>query len=156
MTTNTSAPNTRRHDSNQHTQGLALCHRVTLDSVAHRWVPARTPTVLPEQGRPWVAHNRFHDTTTDKRQHDKDRSESTVFSATGAITHLESHMVPEPVRETGDLRRVVKLRERTRRIRVEVETLWIIKKIAQRNDTNHPGEDQPGDRVHHDSPESAH
>ena len=25
--------------------GLALCHRVTLDSVAHWWVPARTPTV---------------------------------------------------------------------------------------------------------------
>ena len=33
--------------------GLALCHRVTLDSVAHWWVPARTPT--------------------DKRQQDKDR-----------------------------------------------------------------------------------
>ena len=25
--------------------GLALCHRVTLDPVAHWWVPARTPTV---------------------------------------------------------------------------------------------------------------
>ena len=28
-----------------HQEGLALCHRVILDSVAHRWVPARTPTV---------------------------------------------------------------------------------------------------------------
>ena len=28
-----------------HQEGLVLCHGVTLDSVAHRWVPARTPTV---------------------------------------------------------------------------------------------------------------
>ena len=45
--------------------------------------------------------------------------------------------------------------------RVEVEMLRIIKKIAQRNETKHPGEDQseedqPGDRVHQDSPESVH
>ena len=28
-----------------HQEVLALCHRVTLDSEAHQWVPARTPTV---------------------------------------------------------------------------------------------------------------
>ena len=37
VTTPTTPTNTR--------QGLALCHRVTLESVAHWWVPARTPTV---------------------------------------------------------------------------------------------------------------
>ena len=40
--------------------------------------------------------------------------------------------------------------------KVEVETSRIIKKITQRNGTNHSGEDQPGDRVHQDSPESVH
>ena len=43
MTPNTSAQNARRHDSNQHTQGLALCHRVILDSVTHPWVHAGHP-----------------------------------------------------------------------------------------------------------------
>ena len=42
--------------------GLALCHSVILDSVAHWWVPARTPTVHQcfHGGRPWVAHNKLH------------------------------------------------------------------------------------------------
>ena len=37
--------------------GWALCRRVILDSVAHSWVPARTPTVrlCLYGGRPWVA-----------------------------------------------------------------------------------------------------
>ena len=52
---------------------LALCHRVTLDSVAHRWVPARTPT--PRQGRPWGAQRDSHETTNDKRQQDTDQSQ---------------------------------------------------------------------------------
>ena len=33
----------------------------------------------------------------------------------GVNTHLETCMVAEPVRETGDLRRIVELREQTRR-----------------------------------------
>ena len=61
-------------------------------------------------------------------------------------------MVAEPVRETGDLRRVVSNSVNS----VEVETSRIIKKIAQRNETNHPRKDQPGDQVHQDSPESGH
>ena len=42
--------------------GLALCHRVILDSVAHWWVPARTPTVHQcfYGGRPWVARDTLH------------------------------------------------------------------------------------------------
>ena len=32
-----------------HKEGLALCHRVTLDTVAHRWVPARA-VGGPQQG----------------------------------------------------------------------------------------------------------
>ena len=52
-----------------HQEGLALCHRVTLDSVAHRWVPAMT--TLNSEGRGWpsttfVDDNRRQD--TDKRQ----------------------------------------------------------------------------------------
>ena len=42
--------------------GLALCRRVFLDSVAHWWVPARTPTVHQclYGGRPWVARSQLH------------------------------------------------------------------------------------------------
>ena len=40
--------------------------------------------------------------------------------------------------------------------KVEVETSRIIKKIAQRNETHHPGEDQPGDQAHQYSSESVH
>ena len=56
MTTNTSAQDTRCHDSNQHPQMLALCHRVTMDSVALWCVPVRTPTAhrCPNrEGRGW-------------------------------------------------------------------------------------------------------
>ena len=35
--------------------------------------------------------------------------------------------------------------------KVEVETSRIIRKIEQRNETHHPGEDQPGDQAHQDS-----
>ena len=65
-------------------QGLALCHRVTLDSVAQRWVPARTAhgTPVPEQERPWVAHNQFHETTSDKRPPDNDKPLSQTCDTT--------------------------------------------------------------------------
>ena len=43
--------------------GLALCHRVILDSLAHWWVPGKdthgTPVPLR---RAWVAHNKLHAT----------------------------------------------------------------------------------------------
>ena len=56
-----------------HKEGLALCHRVTLESVAHWCVPARTPTVhrCPKGkavGGPTQAPRDDHP------QHDKDRS----------------------------------------------------------------------------------
>ena len=60
-------------------------------------------------------------------------------------------MVAEPVRETGDLRRVEHVVNR-----IEVETSRFLKEIVQRNGANQPGEDQPGDRVHQDSAGSAH
>ena len=147
-----------------HQEGLALCHRVTLDSAAHWGVPARTPTVhrCPKGkalGGPTQASQRrppTNDNTT------RTSLKTNVLSSASADTHLESYMVAEPVREAGDLRRdVVKLRERTRCQRVDVETSRIIKKIAQRSGTSHPGEDhpgenQPGDRVHPGSAESVH
>ena len=102
------------------------------------------------EGRGWPTTST---TTTEKRPHDKDRSESNVLSATSADTHLESYMVAEPVRESGDLRGVEHVVNR-----IEVETP---RKIAQRNGTNHPGEDhpgedQPGDRAYQDFAESVH
>ena len=40
----------------QHAQGLALCHDVTLDIVTHRWVPAGHPQYTgAREGRLWVA-----------------------------------------------------------------------------------------------------
>ena len=60
--------------------------------------------------------------------------------------HLESYMVAELVCETGEMlsnsvnEHVVN--------KVEVETSRIIKKMAQRNETHHPGEEQPGDTKH--------
>ena len=46
---------------------MALCHRVTLDSVAHRWVPARTTTVHRcPTGKAWVARSKSRE--IDSRQ----------------------------------------------------------------------------------------
>ena len=44
--------------------GLALCHRVILDSVAHWWFPAWTPTVhqCHYGGKPCVAQDTLHAT----------------------------------------------------------------------------------------------
>ena len=52
--------------------GLALCHRVTLDSVAHWWVTARTPTVHQCHYGRWVAHNKVH------AQHRNDKTKATA------------------------------------------------------------------------------
>ena len=63
-----------------HREGLALCHRVILDSVAHWWVPARTPTVRQclHGGMPWVARSNLHETTNDNKT--KTDLESNVLS----------------------------------------------------------------------------
>ena len=123
-----------------HKEGLALCPRVILDSVAHCWVSARTPTVHQclHGGRPWVARHKLHETTTDKRQHDKDKVlRQMCFQETGVDTHLQSYMAAEPVREAGDLRRdVVKLREQTRR------------QQSRSGDVPDHQEDQPRDQAH--------
>ena len=65
----------RQQHQHPHKEGLALCHRVTLESVAHWWVPARTPTVHQclYGGRLWVAHNKLHKTTPDRRPQDTDK-----------------------------------------------------------------------------------
>ena len=51
--------------------GLSLCHRVILDSVAHWWVLARTPTVHQclYGGRPWVAQDTLHATPPKRQDH---------------------------------------------------------------------------------------
>ena len=68
----------------------------------------------------------------------RDDPRQTCFQRNQVLTHLETDMVAKPVRETGDPRRAVTLRERTCRLRVKVETSRIIKKIGQRNETHHP------------------
>ena len=106
-----------------HPQGLALCHRVILDSVTPRGSRQDTPgTRGPLRGKAVVGptatlrrDNRH--TTTRQRQGLKSNVLSVnKFSKTqqpSADRHLETYMVAEPVRETGDPRRVVELRERT-------------------------------------------
>ena len=71
-------------------QGLALCHRVTLDSVAHRWVLARTPTVQRYLygGRPWVVRQQLHVTTHDKRQENREGLETNVLSEEPGVDTL--------------------------------------------------------------------
>ena len=67
---------------------------VTLGYVAHRWVPARTPTVHRcfHGGRPGVARHKLHETTHDKRQHDRQGLETNVLSAKpGVDTHGNLH-----------------------------------------------------------------
>ena len=58
-----------------HQEGLALCHRVALDSVAPRWVPARIPTVHwcpSSEGCGWPATTTTK-TTNEKRPQDTDK-----------------------------------------------------------------------------------
>ena len=157
-TTTTNTTVTLHQDSNQHDDGLTLCHRVILDSVAHQWVQAGHPRYTgARKGRSWVAHNNHHETATDKRQHGKDKPQDKrafrrqVLTDTCTLTWWRSRFV-----ETAD--------SRTCRLRIEVETSRFVGEIAQRNGTDHPGEDQPGDRTHpaerdqahQDSPESLH
>ena len=86
-----------------HQEGSALGHRVTLDSVAHRWVPARTPTVhlCPEkESRGWP------DTSSTRRPPTNDNTtktflESNVLSATGVVIHLEPYTCSISVKALG-------------------------------------------------------
>ena len=71
--------------------GLALCHKVILDSVAHWWVPARTPTLHQclYGGRPWVAR--------DTRHHHNDKQDqgchATPWSPTYCLKYLNEGIV---------------------------------------------------------------
>ena len=79
MNTNTTI--TLQHDSTQHDNRLALCLRVILDSGTHRWVQAGHPRYTgARQGRPWVAHNLFHDRRQALRQ--------TCLQQTGVKTNV--------------------------------------------------------------------
>ena len=73
--------------------GLALCHRVILDSVTPPWVSERTPTVHggPHAGRPWVARQQVttYDTTS-KGNTTKTGLSQTCFQETSVDTHLET------------------------------------------------------------------
>ena len=100
-----------------------------------RYTGART-----REGRGWPTTST---TTTEKRPHDKDRSESNVLSATSGDTHLESYMVAELVRETGDLRGVEHVVNR-----IEVETPRILKeKINQETEHIKISQNQYTDKV---------
>ena len=58
------------------------------------------------KGRPWVARNSFHDTTTDKRQHDKDKVlRQTCFQETSSVRPLESYMVADRMADESRWRR---------------------------------------------------
>ena len=88
-----------RLQQHQHplTERLALCHRATLDSVAHRWVPARTPTVHRCQtgkvvGGPTLPPRRRPTTNDNKTQ---TSLKTNVLSATSVVTHLGTYMVAE-------------------------------------------------------------
>ena len=95
-----------------HKEGLALCHRVTLDFVAHWWVPARTPTVHgcptgKAVGGPQQAPQRRPPTNNNKTQ---TSLEPNVFSATGVIIHLESYIsgkIPSEVAHRHEQRLLV-------------------------------------------------
>ena len=68
-----------------------------------------------------------------------------MLSATGVLTHLESYMVAEPVPATRDLREMLSNSVNEHVVnKVEVEKSRIIKKIAHRHETHHPGEDHSG------------
>ena len=70
----------------QHDNRLALCLRVILDSGARRWVQAGHPRYTGfRKGRPWVAHNLFHDRRPpDRRQ----ALRQTCFQQTGVKTNV--------------------------------------------------------------------
>ena len=89
--------------------------------------------------------------STTRRQTKTSLKRNGAFSET-RCGHLETYMVVGAGSRNqeihGELSNAVN--------KVEVEKSRIIKEIAQRNRTNHPGEDQPeedqpGDRVHQDS-----
>ena len=55
--------------------GWRFATESSLDSVAHQWVPARTPAYTgARQGRLWVGRRYFNEDDADKRQQDTDKS----------------------------------------------------------------------------------
>ena len=112
-----------------------------------------TPTTTPRKGwrfateSPWTL---WH-TGGSRQGHPQDDQRHTTTRHRQASRQMcfqpQVQIRTEPLRETGDLRIVEHVVNR-----IEVETFRrILQDIAQRNGTNHPGEDKPGDRVHQDS-----
>ena len=159
--TNTSAQNTRCHDSNQHTQGLALCHRVILHSVAHRWVQAGHPRCTSDRtvkavGGPTQAP-RHDDRQTTTRQ--KTGLSQTCFQETSADRHLYSGAGSRSRRSTkaSSMRRTRLCRTTTSRKRSHTSPTQSKQRFPkssrrptqsyQRIGDRYPGEDQPRDRI---------
>ena len=88
-TTPTNTTVTLHHDSNNQHNGLALRDRVILDSVAHWWVPARTPTVHwgPYARRPWVARQQV--TTRTHNKNEQASSRLSLQKQVQSYCHLE-------------------------------------------------------------------
>ena len=157
--------------------GLSLCHRVILDSVAHWWVLARTPTVHQclYGGRPWV------DTllaTPPKRQDQGLQRHALVTSmfaepvCCDRAWGQEQFTSPPPIQEGPNRKsgsstssRILKSTRHAANTHVqqvvntvEVKTPRIIKKTVQGDkvdpDDDQSGKDQSGDQTGRDSSDS--
>ena len=135
------------HEHDHHTttrKGLALCSHITLDVISPPVGPSkdthgtRGPVRGKAVGGPTTSSTRRP--PTNDRQTTTSLELNVRYQQPGADRHLESYMASGAARRSHG-RRVEHVVNK-----VEEES-WIIKKIAQRNDTHHPGEDQPGART---------
>ena len=98
MTTNTSAQNTRCHDSNEHTKGLALCHRLTLQPVhtGGSWQghPQYT-SASTEEGRGWPDTRSTRRPQNDSRQ--RQVKPNVLSGDKCGPTHVNQHNQPKIV-----------------------------------------------------------
>ena len=83
---------TRRHDSNKHTTRVGALPQSHPGLCGTLVGPSKDThgTPVPKQGRPWLAHNSFHETTSDKRPPDLKtnvRYNNQVWSYTWTLTH---------------------------------------------------------------------
>ena len=157
--------------------GWSLCHRVILDSVAHWWVLARTPTVHQclYGGRPWVTQDTLH-ATPPKRQDQGLQRHALVTNMFAEPVRWdrawgqEQFKSPPPFQE-GPNRKSGSSTSSSRNLKstrhaanthvqqvvnaVEVKTPKIIKKTVQGDkvdpDDDQSGKDQSGDQTGRDS-----
>ena len=156
--------------------GLSLCHRVILDSVAHWWVLARTPTVHQclYGGRPWVAQDTLHATPPKRQDQGLQRHAlvTNMFAEPVCCDRAwgqEQFTSPPPIQEGPNRKSGSSTSSRnlksTRHAAnthvqqvvnaVEVKTPKIIKKTVQGDkvdpDDDQSGKDQSGDQTGRDS-----